>query len=239
MDKDTNHKHDNCNLILGIDDSGRGPLIGPMILAGVLIEQEEPFFTEKNVKDSKQLVHTKRVAIAPLIHEHARATYVVSTSAEEIDTALNAGTNLNTLEAMKSAAIINALNTKTYHTEQVKVIVDCPSTNTTVWRKTLLSFIDHKENLTVLCEHKADANYPVVSAASILAKVAREEAMDTIKTEYKKYGNVGSGYPADPFTKKFLKEHGKELENSGLFRKTWATWKELFPEKSQATLRSF
>jgi ribonuclease HII len=103
----------------------------------------------------------------------------------------------------------------------------------------LISYVHDMNNIQVICEHKADVNHPSVSAASILAKVEREEQVEKIKGEYIKYGNVGSGYPSDPVTKSFLRNNGEKLKNSGIFRKTWATWKQMFPEKSQMTLGEF
>lgn len=214
-------------LLIGIDDAGRGPIIGPMVMAGVLIEKEQENDLKKlGAKDSKLLSHPQRIAIAGKIGETIRSSYLVIAEPSEIDKAVLGGENLNTLEARKMAEIINNLNEGKKPT---KVIVDCPSVNLSAWRAKLLSFIKKKENLDVVCEHKADFNHPVVSAASILAKVHREEQVMKIK---KKYGEIGSGYPADPYTKKFLEEHGKELEDSGIFRKSWATWKALFPEDS-------
>ena len=106
-----------------------------------------------------------------------------------------------------------------------------------------MKFIDNTDNLEIKCEHKADFNHIVVSAASVLAKVTREEEVEKLKDQYKSYGDIGSGYPSDPSTKKFLKEHGSELKDSGIFRKTWATWKALFLEqnkvKSQSNLADF
>ena len=99
-----------------------------------------------------------------------------------------------------------------------------------------MEFIDHPENLTVKCEHKADLNHLVVSAASILAKVKREEEVKKLR---EKFGDFGSGYPSDPKTKAFLKSHGQKFKDSGLFRKTWATWKKIFPDKDQKTLGDF
>jgi ribonuclease HII len=225
-------------LIIGIDDAGRGPLIGPMILAGVLLTQEqENILRESGVKDSKQLLHPVRVKLAETIKGNSINSHVVKSFPDEIDTAVESKTNLNTLEARKAAEIINALNDGK---EKIKVIIDCPSVNTKAWRVTVLKFIEKKENLEVICEHKADVNHPSVSAASILAKVAREDEVEKIKKQYEKYGNIGSGYPSDPVTKTFLKKHGKELENSGIFRKSWATWKVMFEKsKKQATLEGF
>ena len=230
-------------VIIGIDDAGRGPLIGNMYLAGVLLTiEQEKLIKQAGAKDSKLLSHPQRIALAKIIKENSLNHHIASSSPEEIDTAIRTGTNLNTLEAKKCAEIINMLNTKK---EKIQVIVDCPSVNTVAWRKTLLLFIEHSDNLELKCEHKADFNYPVVSAASILAKVAREEEVSLIKKQYASYGDTGSGYPADPITVKFLKNHGKELANSGIFRKTWATWTALFPEdalpknKKQKTLKDF
>ncbi len=210
--------------LIGIDDAGRGPLIGPMILGGVLIKKEDERELKKlGAKDSKLLAHSERVRLAELIKKQVIHHHVVKATPDEIDNAVLHGSNLNTLEAQKMAQVINELNDGK---KQIKVIVDCPSINIPKWRDKLLSFIKKTSNLEVVCEHKADFNHPVVSAASILAKVVREEEVAKIKQEY---GDIGSGYPADPFTKKFLQEHGSRLKDSGIFRKSWATWQEMFP----------
>ncbi|HLC31882.1 MAG TPA: ribonuclease HII [Candidatus Nanoarchaeia archaeon] len=219
---------------LGIDDAGRGPVIGPMILAGALLQKPvEDQLKKLGVADSKTLTHPRRIALAKLIKESADAHHITITQPKDIDAALNGKINLNTLEAMKTADIINALNPEK---EPLKVIVDCPSVNTQAWKKTLISFIKHPENLDISCEHKADANHVSVSAASILAKVTREEEVEKLKREY---GEIGSGYPSDPYTQVFLKKNGKELRDKNLFRTSWATYKALFPEAKQALLGSF
>ena len=222
-------------LILGIDDAGRGPLIGPMILAGVLVTKEQEKALKKiGVADSKLLSHKTRVELEKKIKEKATKTKAVIVPAYDIDSALLSGTNLNTLEAKKTAEIINDI-TKGKKV-LIKVIVDCPSNNISKWRNTLMKYIKNPSYLEVICEHKADYNHPSVSAASILAKVTREEEMDKLR---KKYPDIGSGYPSDPLTQEFLKKNGKKLANEGIFRKTWQTWKSLFPEKSQKTFGDF
>ena len=222
-------------LLIGIDDAGRGPLIGPMILGGVVIKKEdEKNLKEIGAKDSKLLAHKERMRLSEIIKSQVIDYKLVLATPEEIDDAIFSGLNLNTLEAMKMAEIINYLNTSK---EPIKVIVDCPSINIETWQKKLISFIKNPSNLTISCEHKADFNHPVVSAASILAKVVREEEVEKIKA---KYGNIGSGYPSDPYMQKFLKENGKSLADSGIFRKSWATWKAIFPAtKSQKKLGDY
>ncbi len=227
------------SLILGIDDAGRGPLIGPMVLAGVLMKKEdETFLKKQGVNDSKQLSQIVRVRLAEVIRNTVVDDEVVISQPEEIDKAIKDKVNLNTLEAMKVAEIINSLVEG--RKESIKVIVDCPSTNISAWRKTLISFIKNSSHLDVVCEHKADVNHVSVSAASILAKVRREEEVEKLKSKFKEYGDLGSGYPSDPVTKDFLNKNGKELKDSGIFRKSWATWKSLFPEsKQQKTLGDY
>lgn len=218
-------------LTIGVDDAGRGPLIGPMVLAGVLLDENSKTALKKyNIKDSKQLLHSSRIKLSKIIKEYSLGYDIVKSSPEEIDKAVLSKVNLNTLEAIKTAEIINKLNPGK---KKIKVIVDCPSINTKKWRDVLLKYLKNSENLSILCEHKADENYIEVGAASILAKVVREEEVSKIK---KKYGNIGSGYPSDPSTKEFLEKKGKELRDSGIFRKSWQTWKKRFPGEKQGTL---
>lgn len=209
-------------LFLGIDDAGRGPLIGPMVLSGVLLtSSQELKIKEAGATDSKLLSQTKRVSLAELIKQNSISHKIIQSSPSEIDES----ENLNTLEALKAAQIINELNSKK---EEITVIVDCPSVNLESWKNTMMSFVDFTENLIVKCEHKADFNHTSVAAASILAKVTREEEVSALKKEY---GNIGSGYPSDPTTRNFLKENGLKFADSGIFRKSWATWKKMYPSK--------
>jgi len=224
-------------LTLGIDDAGRGPLIGPMILAGALLNPKiETKLKKENVRDSKDVTQAERVKLDKLIKGLALEYNIVKASPEEIDNSLLSGTNLNTLEAKKTAKIINTINRGKYRKEDIKVIVDCPSVNTVAWCETLMGYIEHKENLKVFCEHKADVNHISAAAGSILAKCTREEEVAKIKEEF---GEIGSGYPSDPTTKEFLKSKGKELKDSGIFRKTWSTWKKMFPGAGQSSLGDF
>jgi len=222
-------------LILGIDDSGRGPVIGPMVLAGCLITEELSCeFKEKGVKDSKMLTAKKREALAKIIKEKAIAYHVVQADPTEIEMKMKNGTNLNDLEAIKAAEIINKLNKGT---EPIKVILDCPSPNRKAWEIYLRRFVNNKDNLDFVVEHKADVNYPSVSAASILAKTTRDAEIEKIK---KKIGvDFGSGYPADPLTCKFLRDYSQKHENDGIFRKTWQTWKDVCKEREQKNLKDF
>jgi ribonuclease HII len=222
-------------LTIGVDDAGRGPLIGPMILGGVLVtKDQENKFKKLGVRDSKDLTQRDRVRFSKDVKTNSLSSKLVKVSPEEIDkVVLGEVGNLNILEAEKMAEVINSLNSGKYLKEKIRVYVDCPSTNTSTWQAKLMMYIKHIGNLDIICEHKADSNYVSVGAASILAKVMREEEVAKIKKEY---GEIGSGYPSDPYTKKFLAENGKKLRDSGIFRKSWSTWKKMFPGKGQKTL---
>ena len=203
-------------LKLGIDDAGRGPVIGPMILAGCLIDEKtEKEFKKLGVKDSKQLTQKRREFLADIIREKSETFEIVLSPPSEID-----GINLNTLEAIKTAEIINKIN-KGY--AKIKVIVDCPSVSIVKWQDFLKMKINNLSNLEISCEHKADKNHVVVSAASILAKSVREKEMQKLKEKYGK--EIGSGYTSDPATKKFLEKNAQKHKNKGIFRKSWVTWK--------------
>lgn len=219
-------------LILGIDDAGRGPVIGPMILAGCLVDKSfENELKEMGVKDSKQLTHKRREFLVDKIKDIAETFEVTISQPNDIDGSLNGGTNLNVLEAIKTAEIINEIN-KGFN--KIKVVVDCPSVSIEKWKELVRQRVDNLSNLEIVCEHKADKNHVIVSAASILAKSVREKEMDKLKEVFGT--EIGSGYPSDPATCKFLEKYAKEHEDKGIFRKTWSTWKRACEKIAQRTL---
>ena len=222
-------------LILGIDDAGRGPVIGPMVLAGCLVDGEiEKEFRKWGVKDSKKVTPKRREILAKEIRNRAITFEISITHPNEITERNHAGINLNKVEAIKTAEIINKINKGA---GEMKVIVDCPSPNIPAWRNYLLTHIQNKENLEIVCEHKADVNHISVSAASIIAKTTRDAEIEKIK---KMVGvDFGSGYSSDPVTCKFLKEYANKHKHDGIFRETWQTWKNVCGKKEQKNLNEF
>jgi ribonuclease HII len=124
---------------------------------------------------------------------------------------------------MKAAMIINKLTEKIK--EEVDVIIDCPSVNTKEWKLTVEKFLNNKEKIKIKAEHKADFNYPVVSAASIIAKESREEEVAKLKKELQI--DFGSGYPADPKTVEFIEKNHADPLYSKIIRHSWSTVKKL------------
>jgi len=94
-----------------------------------------------------------------------------------------------------------------------------------------------EHNCEIVSEHHADEKYLVVSAASIIAKVTRDRA---IKTLAKKYGEIGSGYPSDPVTIRYLSGYIDEHRTPPpLARKSWKTVSNLMAKKTQRSLGDF
>jgi ribonuclease HII len=223
-------------LVLGIDDAGRGPLIGAMALAGCLIDSAlEEEFKSLGVKDSKLIQPKAREILAEEIRKKAMDFHVKLTHPQEIDSSITTGTNLNTVEAIRAAEIINQITKN--RDDKIKVIIDCPSPNKEAWRSEVVKRIINTKNLLVICEHKADRDYIAVGAASILAKSEREKDVARIKEEIGQ--DFGSGYPSDPATKEFLKKYSEQYDNAGIFRKTWATYKEHKNNEKQKNLGEF
>ncbi|MEM2956522.1 MAG: ribonuclease HII [Candidatus Pacearchaeota archaeon] len=219
--------------IIGIDDAGRGPVIGPMVLAGVLISKEkERKLKSLGVKDSKMLIHSTRIKLANEIQKLVEDFDIIILQPDEIDKALSNSFNLNKLEAMMMAKIVNNLSKE--RKDKITIYIDCPSVNIKSWKFYFLEHIDSKENKEFIVEHKADINYPVVSAASILAKVKREEEVVKLKEMYNI--DFGSGYPSDPTTIEWLKKYGKDYLKYGIIRKSWQTWKNHEKKEKQKEL---
>ncbi|MBD3203534.1 ribonuclease HII [Candidatus Woesearchaeota archaeon] len=216
-------------LVAGIDEAGRGPVLGPLVIAGVLVHKNHFKKLKKlGVKDSKLLSKQKREELFEKIIQISDKYKIISIAAYDIDSALiSFKNNLNILEAHTSAEIISHLNPE-------KVILDLPDRN----RDRYCSYIIEKlkEKVEITAEHKADLNYPVVSAASILAKVTRDKQIDDFK---KKLGiDCGSGYMTDPKTQKFLDEHWNNKKIT-FFRKEWSSWKKVKIKKTQKRIFEF
>jgi len=201
--------------VCGIDEAGRGAVIGPMVVAGVLIEQSRTSdLIEIGVKDSKKLTPGTRAELSKLIRDIAEAVEIVVLDALTIDSSTRrkrAG-GLNELEARIFAKIINRLKPDAAY-------IDLPSTKYSEFRALIEDRLTHKCSL--ILEHKADEKYPVVSAASIVAKNERDRLIEELKL---KLGDFGSGYPSDSKTRRFLMEliRSREMDNPHI-RSSWRT----------------
>lgn len=217
-------------LVCGIDEAGRGPVIGPMVLAGVLLEESEVYRLQNiGVKDSKLLSPLQRERLFDQIKEIAPRHHILIIPPAIIDEYVLSPTknnNLNWLEAVKSAEIVNTLQPE-------KVIVDCPSNNITAYASYLRERLTNKK-IIIVAEHKADVTYPICSAASILAKVTRDREIEKLK--WQAGTDFGSGYMTDPKTTAFLCEYWDKYD---FFRKSWVSWQNVAKMKRQKKLGEF
>ena len=216
-------------LICGIDEARRGPVIGPMVMCGALIEEENlPRLIALKPKDSKLMTASEREEMYPKLLRVLKHRKVFVLQPQEIDKAVHGhdGLNLNKLEARKSAEILNEFNPD-------RAIIDCPSNNINSYKIYLKKLVKNKE-IEMILEHNAE-RYPLVAAASIIAKVNGDREIEKIR---KQIGiDFGSGYMSDLKTVEFLK---KNFENyPELFRKSWFPYQELVNKKFQKSLTDF
>jgi len=205
-------------LIAGIDEAGRGPTLGPMVLSIATIEKKHEAKLKKlGVKDSKLLTAKERERQNKVLPDLLREFKTVHVEAKEIDQ-LRIRKSLNEIEAMRAGFLLNELEKK-----PDVVYVDAPDVIAENFGKRIRKYISF--DLDIRSEHKADLNYPIVSAASIIAKCARDDA---IKELSKKHGEMGSGYPHDPTTISFLCNWVKKNKKLPDFaRKSWETSKNI------------
>lgn len=198
-------------------------------MAGVLVDDEGSKKLKKlGVKDSKMLTPKQRTALYKKIVKVAKAYKIAIVPVTEIDAALRSeNMNLNWLEAHTSAKIINELKPE-------KIFIDCPSVNTEKYKQYILNLLENKK-IEAVVEHKADVNYVECSAASILAKVTRDEEIEKLKKEVGI--DFGSGYLSDEKTVKFLNENYRK--HPDVFRKTWTPYKLLLDSTSNRKLGEF
>jgi len=216
--------------IAGVDEAGRGPVLGPMVMAIASIKKEDEFKLRAiDVKDSKLLTPHRRYELFNVIKDLCE-TNVVIVSPQEIDEALTTPTdNLNWLEARTAAKLIDKISAK-------KVILDCPSTNLEGYKNYIKKHLKNKK-IEIVVEHKADLNHLIVSAASIIAKVVRDEEIEKIRVKTGK--EIGSGYSSDPTTQKFIDENWSKKEYSKFIRKSWDTWQRRHHQNAQKKLGEF
>ena len=211
-------------LVAGVDEAGRGCIIGPLVVAGVLVKEENlPVLRQLGVKDSKLLSPKKRESLFSEITRLAEKHYVVKLSPSEIDRAVECRRKLhklNRLEAQTMTQIINTLKPDEAYVDAADVLEE--------------RFKHHiQEGLTVKVKitsrHKADKIYSVVSAASIIAKVERDKEIAALKGVY---GNFGSGYLTDQKTMRFLKQWLRtHADYPSCVRQSWKPAKQAKNEK--------
>lgn len=200
-------------LLLGIDEAGKGPVIGSMFVAGVVVAEEDLFeFAAIGVRDSKLIHPARREIMEKRILKLAREHYILEVSCQVIDE-LRQVMTMNEIMVRAHAQVLSKLQADQAMLDASDVKADRFAEKVKAASGT---------SMEVLAEHKADRNHMVVAAASILAKVRRDRSIRELEASLN--CKIGSGYPSDLNTMRFLErwvEVYKELPPCS--RKSWAT----------------
>jgi ribonuclease HII len=215
--------------IAGIDEAGRGAVAGPLVVAGVCCDSKaEALLRKMGVKDSKLLSPARRERLAEAIGKTVKDIVVLKVGPCKIDAHRKGGMSLNQIEGVKMAEVASFLMPH-------KVYIDSPDRNIYKFRKFLEKMIQHDPEIVL--EHKADVRYPVVAAASIIAKVERDSEVAKLREEH---GDFGSGYPSDPLTQDWLREWiSGNRQFPSFIRRSWVPAELLEKERLQTRLSSW
>jgi len=207
----------------GVDEAGKGPVLGSMFAAAVRCDPDE---LPESVGDSKGIPDERREQLAGEIRSVATVA-VAEITVERID---DPETDMNTLTVVAHADALAQVAT-----DGLAGLADAGDTNAVRFEQRVGDRVDADVDLTA--RHRADEDDPLVGAASIVAKSAREAHVEGLADEH---GAVGSGYPSDPTTRAFLEsyvdEHG-DLPDCA--RRSWSTCSDVLAAAEQASLDSF
>ncbi|MEA2054663.1 MAG: ribonuclease HII [Candidatus Thermoplasmatota archaeon] len=216
-------------MICGIDEAGRGPVIGPMVVAGVWAEEEKEIaLRNMNVKDSKKHSKKRREELSEKIREMFFYDFVV-VQPEDID-ALRNTMSLNDLEIHIFVKIGRSKKANVYY-------LDSADVNEERFGQKFSEKLGFDAD--IISRHKADVAYPIVSAASIVAKVERDRKLKEITDDIESKLDVplGSGYPSDERTRIFIKKWIEKFGDAPPYtRRSWSTVKKIKMEMKQKRL---
>ncbi|UIO99597.1 ribonuclease HII [Halobaculum sp. CBA1158] len=229
--------------MLGADEAGKGPVLGPMVAAAV---RADPGAIPDAVDDSKRLSSGRREELdAALRGDDRVAVGVAVVSVERIDdpaTDMNALTVAGQAEALARVAA-----------DGDRAVVDAGDVDEDRFARRVADAVadggrdgdagnEGGVAVDVTAEHGADESYPVVAAASVIAKVERDRIVAELDATYRDrgYDGVGSGYPSDPTTRAFLREYvDREGDVPGCARRSWSTCDDVLAAAEQSALGEF
>jgi ribonuclease HII len=212
-------------VICGVDEAGKGSVLGPLVIAGISVSSEERL-SDLGVKDSKLLTPKERELLYTQIRKCSKVATVMI-DAQEID-AIRREMTMNACVARAHAQVISKLS-------PTRAYVDACDVN--CFRYAEMVRVHLLSSCEIVSEHHADEKYPVVSAASIVAKVVRDREIVKLA---KKYGEIGSGYPSDPVTIRWLSGYiGDNPSPPPIARRSWKTVGAILAKKYQRSLTDF
>jgi ribonuclease HII len=223
-------QHTNGSVIVGgVDEAGRGSIIGPLVVAGISFKKSAISELRKiGVKDSKALTSKSRICLYAQLKEMANSICIYKINCNVIDDNVYLK-RLNKLEAKMMARVINNLHADEVH-------VDSCDVNPDRYKHCIRSYLP-TVNPKLRSMHHADRTNTVVSAASIVAKVTRDQEIEKIR---KTHCNIGSGYPCDNKTMGFIREWISKYRYPPTFaRKSWRPLRQMLEQIDQCKLDQF
>lgn len=199
--------------MIGVDEAGRGPVFGSMFVAAV---KANPSDIPDIVDDSKNLTNNQVADIATQLRSNDSISYaIVEVTSDTIDT-VDDMTEVSSRAYAESASELDGK----------KVVLDAFTTTEKVAGENVAIRLPSSVNVSSV--HGADEKFDCVSAASILAKDAREKHVEQLK---ERFGDIGSGYPSDPNTREFLHDYVQQNRSLPSFaRQSWKTSKDALSE---------
>ena len=216
-------------MIGGVDEAGRGSIIGPLVVAGISFKKASIYELRKiGVKDSKALTPKARASLFAQLKEMANSLYIYKIDCKAIDDNVYSK-RLNKLEAQIIAHVINNIHAD-------KVYVDSCDVDPDRYERYIKSYLPALK-LKLYSMHHADSINIVVSAASIVAKIIRDEEIENIR---KTHCNIGSGYPCDDKTMGFIRDWVSKYKCPPSFaRKSWKPLRHMLQEIEHYKLGHF
>jgi len=214
---------------IGVDEAGKGPVLGPMVAAAV---RAEPEALPDGLADSKQLAPAKRESLAAELRTTESVDIGIGiVTVDEIDAP---ETDMNSLTVTTQVRAIAAVATP-----GDRAIVDAGDVSESRFARRVTEGVAGEGiEINVTAEHGADDSYRLAAAASVIAKVDRDGRMATIGSDYE--ASVGSGYPSDPTTRAFLAGYVDQYsELPTCARHSWSTCEDVLAAAQQAALGDF
>ena len=220
---------------IGVDEAGKGPVIGPMVAAAVRAAEAD---LPDGIDDSKRLTAATRESIATQLRESpATAVGLGVVTTDEID---DAETDMNSLTVAAQVRALGDVAADGDHT-----LVDAGDVSESRFARRVADGVADAGTDTeggvaidVTAEHGADEASQLVGAASIIAKVERDSRIDALSENYDH--DVGSGYPSDPTTREFLADYvDRHGELPACARASWATCEDVVTAAEQSELAEF
>ena len=208
----------------GVDEAGRGALVGPLIVAGISIKSSRLHELVKiGIKDSKMLSPKQRRSLIPKLVDQVECICICKLTPSDVDDGVS-NSSLNVLEAKAMAVVIENIFPDT-------VFIDSCDVNPIRFRKSVSEFVCVNRPRRIISLHRAEDASIAVAGASIIAKVTRDYEMLRIRQEY---GEMGSGYPSDKKTKRFVREWIEKNNTPRTFiRESWKPMKMLLSRDYQ------